>query len=72
MEWIHSLQRAIDFIEENLTENITTADIAKRANVSMYHFQRIFTVLTDITVGEYIRRRRLTLALKSYQEAHVR
>jgi len=62
MEWIHSLQRAIDFIEENLTENITTADIAKRANVSMYHFQRIFTVLTDITVGEYIRRRRLTLA----------
>ena len=62
MEWINSLQRAIDYIEENLTENLTIADIAKQANVSMYHFQRIFTILTDMSVGEYIRRRRLTLA----------
>ena len=62
MEWIQTLQRAIDYIEENLTENITIADIAKQANVSMYHFQRIFMILTDVSVGEYIRSRRLTLA----------
>lgn len=72
MEWIHSLQRAIDYIEGNLTENITIADIAKQANVSMYHFQRIFTVLTDVSVGEYMRRRRLTLAAQELTRGSCR
>ncbi|WP_235852075.1 helix-turn-helix transcriptional regulator [Niallia nealsonii] len=35
--------------------------IAKEANVSPFHFQRSFSLFTDILVGEYIRRR-LSLA----------
>ncbi|GAA0382506.1 AraC family transcriptional regulator [Bacillus horti] len=45
-----------------MLEKITVEDISKQANVSPFHFQRTFTLLTDITVGEYLRRRRLTLA----------
>ncbi|MCP3032026.1 AraC family transcriptional regulator [Halobacillus sp. A1] len=62
MTWVESLQKAIDYMEEHLTENISMADIAKQANISLYHFQRAFALLTDISVGEYLRRRRLTLA----------
>ncbi|MFK9090843.1 effector binding domain-containing protein [Bacillus salipaludis] len=62
MGWVESLQRAIDYMEEHLLETITMESIAKQANVSVFHFQRTFAILTDITVGEYIRRRRLTLA----------
>ncbi|WHY01419.1 AraC family transcriptional regulator [Neobacillus sp. DY30] len=62
MGWVESLQKAIDYMEEHLLDNITIESIAKQANVSVFHFQRIFSVLTDITVGEYLRRRRLTLA----------
>lgn len=62
MGWVESLQQAIDYMEEHLLEEISIEDIAKQANVSEFHFQRIFSVLTDITVGEYLRRRRLTLA----------
>ncbi|UQW97834.1 AraC family transcriptional regulator [Rummeliibacillus sp. G93] len=62
MEWIDSLQRAINFIEEHLLEEMTIDDIAKEAQASVFHFQRTFNILTDSTVGEYIRRRRLTLA----------
>ncbi|USG67774.1 helix-turn-helix transcriptional regulator [Brevibacillus ruminantium] len=32
--------------------------------LNSFHFQRTFLILTDITVGDYIRRRRLTLAAK--------
>jgi AraC family transcriptional regulator len=62
MPWIESLQKAIDYIEEHLLEELTIKAIARQANVSPYHFQRSFLILTDVTVGEYLRRRRLTLA----------
>jgi len=62
MGWVESLQNAINYMEDHLLENITIENIAKQANVSEFHFQRIFSVLTEIPVGEYLRRRRLTLA----------
>lgn len=62
MGWVESLQKAIDYIEEHLLENIAIENIAKQANVSPFHFQRTFSILTDISIGEYIRRRRLSLA----------
>ncbi|SDD16478.1 AraC family transcriptional regulator [Paenibacillus sp. UNCCL117] len=62
MAMVESLQRAIDYMEEHLLEPITIEEISRQANVSPFHFQRTFTILTDVTVGEYLRRRRLTLA----------
>lgn len=62
MAWVESIQKAIAYIESHLLEDITIEDIAKQANVSPFHFQRTFAVLTEITVGDYLRRRRLTLA----------
>lgn len=60
--WVEALQQAINYMEEHLHEPITIEDIAAQANVSPFHFQRSFMILTDTTVGEYLRRRRLTLA----------
>ncbi|TWT13211.1 AraC family transcriptional regulator [Planomicrobium sp. CPCC 101079] len=62
MGWAESLQQAIDFMEENLLQEVTIEDIAKQANSSVFHFQRTFSILTDMAVGEYLRKRRLTLA----------
>jgi AraC family transcriptional regulator len=62
MEWSDRLNSAIDYIENNLTGEIDTAIVAKKALCSDFHFQRMFSVVTGITLGEYIRRRRLTLA----------
>lgn len=60
--WLDSIQAAIAYIEDNLTETLDVHDIAARAYVSAFHFQRIFSVLCGMPLGEYIRRRRLTLA----------
>ena len=62
MEWIESLNRAIDYIEDNLLENLTCHEIANHVFISSSHFQRAFYLLTSLTIGEYIRNRRLTLA----------
>ena len=62
MDWITGMQKAIDYIEENLTEEIDYEKVAAKSFSSSYHFQRVFSILCGYTLGEYIRLRRLTLA----------
>ena len=62
MEWIKGIQRAIDYIELNLMEDMNYEDIAKQAYSSQFHFQRIFSIICGFTVGDYIRMRRLSVA----------
>lgn len=62
MDFVCGLQKAIDYIEENITEELDYNEIAKRAGFSSFYFQRIFGILCNCSLGEYIRNRRLTLA----------
>lgn len=62
MDWISGIQRAIDYVEENLTQELDFAEIAAKACSSSFHFQRLFGILCGLSLGEYIRCRRLTLA----------
>lgn len=62
MTWITGLQKAIDYVENHLCEDIDYEQVAKCACTSVFYFQRIFTILCGITLGDYIRMRRLTLA----------
>lgn len=62
MDWISGLQRAIDYVEEHITEEIDYEQAARCAYASSFHFQRVFSMICGFTLGEYIRRRRLTLA----------
>ncbi len=62
MDWVIGLQRAIDYIEDNLTETIDYEKVSAQSFSSSYHFQRVFSILCGFTIGEYIRNRRLSLA----------
>ena len=62
MEWMAVIGDSIQYIEEHITDDITTDNIAKAVNVSPFYFQKGFAMLCGYTVGEYIRNRRLTLA----------
>lgn len=62
MDWIKGFQRSIDYIEDNLTEDLSVEEIARQMNISPFYFQRIFAVISGFTVGEYIRGRRLSIA----------
>lgn len=62
MEWITGIQNAVNYIENHITEDLDYQDIARQAACSNFYFQRIFGILCGMTLGEYIRSRRLTLA----------
>ncbi len=63
MDWTSRMNAAIDYIEENLKGNIDYAEAAEKAFCSTFHFQRMFLAVCGITPAEYVRRRRLTLAV---------
>ncbi len=64
MDWIQSMQKAINYIEDNMLEELDTEKVAGHVYVSNANFQRIFSLITGITIGDYIRFRRLSLAGK--------
>jgi len=62
MNWIDDTQKAINYIESNLTENITADDVSNHVHSSTDYFQRTFNIVTGLSISEYMRNRRLTLA----------
>lgn len=72
MDWVQRMNEAIGYIEANITEEIDYAEAAKVACCSAYHFQRMFPFITDVTLSEYIRRRRLTLAAYELQNSDIK
>ncbi len=64
MEWSERMNAAIAYIEDNLAGEIDTEEAARRACCSTFHFQRMFFAVIGVTPGEYVRRRRLTLAAR--------
>lgn len=70
--WSEGISRAIDYMEEHLTEDLDIQTIAGEACVSGFYFQKIFCALCGFTVGEYIRNRRLTLAAQELSSGKAR
>lgn len=67
MEWAKRLNKTIDYIEEHITEDIDYGKLAQIACCSTYHFQRMFTYVAGVSLAEYIRRRRMSLAAVDLQ-----
>lgn len=66
------MNRAMDYIENNLCEKTNYEKIAQIACSSVYHFQRMFTFMTDLTLSEYVRRRKMTMAAFELQNSDIR
>ncbi|MDD4292195.1 MAG: helix-turn-helix transcriptional regulator [Clostridia bacterium] len=62
MEWLSIINDSIEYIEGNLTNDFSIDDICSKVYVSSSNFQRIFSLVIGITVGDYIRYRRLSEA----------
>lgn len=62
MGWMETIGDAVQYIEENITQELTPERIAKHVNLSPFYFQKGFAMLCGFTVGEYVRSRRLALA----------
>ncbi|WP_026688762.1 AraC family transcriptional regulator [Alteribacter aurantiacus] len=72
MDMLKGMNAALQYIEENLSDNIDLKEVAKVACCSEYHFKRLFSLLSGITLTEYIRRRRLTSAAYELKDSSVK
>ena len=72
MEWLKKLSSAIEYIENNLDNEISCKEAAKTACCSPYYFQRMFTYVAGIPLSEYIRRRRMTQAAFELQSTDTK
>lgn len=59
---IRKIEDVIDYIEENILNDINCDQLAAKMNLSVYEFRRIFAFIVGCPISEYIRRRRLSLA----------
>jgi len=62
MELVASLNEALNYIELHLLEETDSTSAARHVGISRFYFERTFSALTGMSVSEYIRARRLTLA----------
>jgi len=63
---------AMAYIEKNLMFDIEPSQISRISGCSEYHFRRMFSFLAGMPLGEYIRRRRLSVAGLILQKESVK
>jgi len=68
MDMLKQLNAAIAYIESNLCDEIDLDAVAVIACVTKDSFVQFFSYMTGMTLNEYIRRRRLTLAAYELQK----
>ena len=57
-----NLNEITKYIDDNLEEEISYEKLSKILGVNVYTMQRLFSMITDISLAEYIRKRRLSNA----------
>ena len=58
-----SIQKTLDYVENNVKEDITAEDLAGIAGYSVFHFYRSFQSTVGVPVMQYILRRKLLHAI---------
>lgn len=66
------IQKTIEYIEEHFDEEIDIDKLAAIAHLSKYYYQRLFYRLTNKTVKEYVKLRRLAKASKLLKKTDLR
>lgn len=63
MNYIDLIQKTIDYIDDNIQDEISVEALAKIAGFSTYHYYRVFSSFVGLSVMEYVSRRKLQFAL---------
>jgi AraC family transcriptional regulator len=65
------LRRTLDYISENIQDDITLADLAKVGGQSLFHFARKFTLAMGVSPKRYVNRMRLDKAMAELAEGKL-
>ncbi|MCM0647199.1 AraC family transcriptional regulator [Clostridium swellfunianum] len=59
VDYIQLIQNSIDYIEENLKEELSVDKLSELTGFSSYHYYRLFNAYVGMPVMQYVRRRRM-------------
>src|SRR5699024_4041432 len=59
---LQSFNDIMDYVELHIEEDLKVDELAKKAGLSVYHLKRTFSFIAGISIGEYIKNRKFTLA----------
>lgn len=68
---MESINRVLDYIEENLDSSLSLDEMASVANFSSYHFHRIFQSIIGEPPVQYHRRKRLEMSAKELYNSEI-
>lgn len=72
MEWLSKMNDALNYIESNLEGKIDYREVARIACSSLTRFQRMFTFMTDMTISDYVRQRKMSLAAEDLKKTDIK
>lgn len=68
MDWVSGMNAAMERLEAQLLEEVDITELARMVGLSPFHFQTVFCCMTGVTLGEYVRRRRMSRAAADLQD----
>ena len=72
MEWLTQMNDALNYIELNLQGTVDFSEVAHIACSSLTRFQRMFTFMTDMTIGDYVKCRKMSLAAEDLKNTDIK
>jgi Uncharacterized protein conserved in bacteria len=72
LDALAGMKQALDYMEAGMEGRLDMESIARAGYMSPFHFQRMFHIVTGVTVAEYVRRRKLTLAAQELASSSVK
>lgn len=68
--YVRTINNVVDYIEQNISEQLTLKGIAGQFYLSEYHFSRLFKMVTGTSIKQYILGRKLALAAEKLTDPH--
>ena len=70
-EWIYTVQKLIDWIDDHAVENPTLSEISKQVGYSPWYCSEQFHRVVGMTIKEYMAKRRLTFAALALRDTDI-
>lgn len=72
MNFLQGMNQAVSYLEDHMQGEIDYQKAAEFTGYSSMYFQRIFACIAQITVAEYVRKRRMTLVAADLKNSNIR
>ena len=69
---MHQFNQTMDYLKQQLTEEVDMKKFQQLSGYSYPLFSRLFSILADMTLAEYLRNRRLSEAVMDLREGSER